>query len=247
VSEDSAKEASSSPLEKAASTGIARRKLIRAGLAAAPVMLALKSQSALATGTSTGEHMTCSAWASVTAAKGCHNSHTAKHVAKTCHSYTYWKDRDDNECKKYFHEHTSTKHVPFFGSDCNKSTNAGTFVPTLKEVCKGKFIQPVITNVRYTMWGTPITETSYPAVTTGDPRKDLLAKHCAAMHLNATVDRNCPLSTDHIKQIWGSCKNGGSWVPPSGGKPWSRDECIDYFEYVCNGTEPKSWLSTTCT
>lgn len=228
----------------AAATGVSRRSLVRAGLAAAPVMLVLHSKSALATGTGSSNHMTCSAWASVSAAKGCHNSHTAQHVKKTCKSYTEWKDRDDAECGKRFHEHSSRKHVPFYGKDCTKSTNAGDFVPTLKEVCKGRFIQPVYTIVGYQSWGVPIKEASYPVVTTGDPRKDLLAKHCAAMHLNATVENNCPLSTDQIKQVWGSCKDGGHWSPPSGGKTWSRDDCIDYFEYVCNGNEPASWGST---
>lgn len=201
-------------------SGVSRRRLVRAGLAAAPVMLVLKSQSALATGTAgTGNHMTCSAWASVSAAKGCNSSHTAQHVSATCKGYQDWAQSKDSECDKKFHKKTDgrgvTKYsecVPFEGSDYGDKS--------LKEICKGD-------------------------VDSGDDRKDKLAKHCAAMYLNIKVDHNCPLDEATVKTIWNSCKNrGGTWSPVANGNAWDRDDCNEYFDYVCKGKKPANWGNT---
>ena len=202
-------------------SGVARRRLVRAGLAAAPVILALKSQSALATGSGgTGHHMTCSAWASVSAAKGCHSSHSAQHTGGTCKSYQDWAHSNNSQCNKKFHKKTDwrgvidySKCVPFDGSDYSDKS--------LKEICKG-------------------------VVSSGDSKKDKLAKHCAAMYLNIKVDANCPLDEATVKTIWNRCKNNaGTWSPVANGKPWNRDDCNEYFDYVCKGTKPQSW-GTSC-
>ncbi len=123
-------EAQGSPGASTVEAGIARRRLIRAGLAATPVMLGLKSQSALATGTT---HISCSAWASLSAAKGCHSSHTHHPAGRTCNNYDYWTSHQSGECDKGFHRRINHRHqtdyskcVPF--EDRNSRTNpCGTF------------------------------------------------------------------------------------------------------------------------
>lgn len=205
-----------SPGASTVEAGIARRRLIRAGLAAAPVMLGLKSQSALATGTT---HISCSAWASLSAAKGCHSSHTQHHAGGTCNNYDYWTSHQSGECDKGFHRRTNHRHqtdyskcVPFEGSEFQDKS--------LRDICKGN-------------------------VSSGDSKKDKLAKHCASMYLNLKVSGNCPFDEDTIKTIWNSCKNtGGTWTPFTGGQPWDRDDCNEYFDYVCKGTAPLSWDNT---
>jgi hypothetical protein len=203
--------------------GLARRRLIRAGLAAAPVMLGLKTQSALAYGSS-GGHCKPSVWSSLKGAKGCHSSHSVDHGGNTCHHHSDWALSNHSECGKKYHQHSSNFHVPFAGSDC---TQVGKPVPTLKEVCKGYY-----------------GSNSGNLVTSGDTKKDLLAKHCAAMYLNIKVDNKCPIDEPTVHNIWNNCKNNGVWTPPSGGNSWSRDDCIEYFEYVCKGTKPSSWGNT---
>lgn len=203
----------------AESAGMARRKLIRAGLAVAPVMLGLKSQSALATGT--GGHCKTSVWSSLSAAKGCRSSHAAVHATSTCNNYTYWPTLSHTECGKKFHNHT-TPCVPFDGSDF-----VGT--PSVKDICRGKY---------YGSTGA--------AITTGNAEKDKFAKHCASMYLNNTISGSCPVDVVTVKAMWSACKSGsGTWTPASGGPGWTRKDCVEYFDYVCTGTKPSSW-STSC-
>jgi len=220
MSEISKIEAQGSPGMSTPEAGVARRRLIRAGLAAAPILAGLTSQSALATGVGSATHCKPSVWSSLKGAKGCHASLAIDHGGNTCHHHTYWAGSTHPDCGKRYHYHSSLVHVPFVGTDC---TQSGKPVPNLKEVCSGKY-----TNTR---WG---------SVTTGDSQKDLLAKHCAAMYLNVTVDKQCPIDEATIHSMWSSCKGGGSWSLPGGGS-WTRTDCIEYFEYVCKGTKPASW------
>jgi len=131
MSEEFEKDSPSSAAVVAAATGIARRKLIRAGLAAAPVMLALKSQSALANGT----QCLPSVWSSFKAAKrGC-LSHGVTYTGGTCHPYNYWATQNSypNFCNNYKNTrfHSSTKggtYCPPFGG-----TNYGS--KNLRDIC----------------------------------------------------------------------------------------------------------------
>jgi len=222
MSEEFEKNAPSSTAVTAVATGIARRKLIRAGLAAAPVMLALKSKSALAGGT--GEHLNCSMWASLSAAKGCMKSH-APAPKNTCDGYDKWKDKDTKvfqKCGYKFHNDgaSNTSKVPFIGNEFRDSSWRGYTYHDLKMVCAGK-------------------DSSGRTFNVGDPEKQLLAKHCAAMVLNCSVG-NSPLAENQVKSIWSSCKDGGTWSLPGGGT-WTRTQCNDYFNYVCQGIEPAGW------
>lgn len=202
--------------------GLARRRLIRAGLAAAPIVLGLKSQSALATGSTSTGHCKPSVWSSLKAANGCHSSHAPNYVGNSCGDYDYWKSASNAQCDKYFHQHVSGNCVPFSGSDYSQS---GHPVPTLKEVCAGKYKNSV-------------------TVSTGNSAKDKLGKYCAAMYLDITVNNNCPLDLTAVNQIWNGCKDGGSWMPPHGGTAWTRNDCNEYFDYICKGTKPVSWGSS---
>lgn len=199
------------------SAGLARRRLLRAGLAAAPVMLALKSQSALATGT----HLNCSVWASLSAAKGCKTSH-APVSGKTCKSYDDWASDDTHtECNHKYHDDSNprTVKVPFTGKEfCDKDLKRT--VHTLKNVCKG-------------------TDTKGNKFSTGNTEKDELGKHCAAMYLNCKTG-NSSVTEAQVKSMWASCKDGGMWTAP-GGHQWTRKDCNEYFNYVCKGKTPSGW------
>jgi len=87
---ESTTETAAAPVGTAAA-GVARRRLLRAGLAAAPVMAALKSNTVLA-----GEHSCVrpSSFASLTAA---HMKVSQGRVLRTdysCRSHGYWKNHD---------------------------------------------------------------------------------------------------------------------------------------------------------
>jgi hypothetical protein len=220
----------SSPFETAIEDGVSRRRLIRAGLAAAPVMLALKSPSALASG---GAHMSCSVWASLKAANG-FRSHSPQQVGGTCKNYDYWptaypKKRTNTHCEKRYHSDVKVS-VPFDGSDFCYKSNGTVQVPNLREVCQGKF---------------DTGNASGKPCSTGSAEKDKLGKHCASMYLNIWVNSNCPLAEKDVKDIWTSCKDGvGTWSPYQGcPKPWTRTDCNEYFDYLCKGTKPASWSS----
>ena len=202
-------------------SGIARRRLIRAGLAVPPVMMGLTSQSALACTTS--GHISCSAWASLTAGKGCHASHfTGQWQGKTCSNYDKWPTVSHTECNKHFHDTTgiTNRSDPNYGKPCVpfQFTDFG-LTPTLKDVCRGSMLN-----------GT--------AVTTNDAKRDLLGKHCASMWLNHVVNGSCPFSDPNtIKSIWAQCKNGGSGTCIAfGNVAWNRDQWCAYFDYLCTGT-----------
>jgi hypothetical protein len=219
MTNDSSKLAPEVATLAAADGAIARRRLLRAGLAAAPVLAGLKSQSALATGSGVN-HMTCSVWASVSAAKGCRNSHVAQHVGNTCKSYLVWKDVDNSYCNTKFHKTSGV-----FDDSCYKSW------ATVRDVCRGSFSNgnSIVASNQYI-----------------DSKKSEFSKHCAAMYVNANTDTTCPIKATEIQKIWSDCKNGGYSAPPriAGAGGWSRDEWNDYFGYICKGTKPSTWGST---
>lgn len=174
MSENSENDATSPLLDAAASAGIARRKLIRAGLVAAPVMLALKSQSALATGTP--GHCMPSVWASFKASPKVCLSHGVTIAGGTCNSHVYWKDKTSypNFCndhtKTRFHDYSSSgKYCPPFDGTKFGSKN-------LKEICN-------------------LTETD---------EQTKLAKHCTAIFLNCKAGYDSPIDATTCRNIWKS-------------------------------------------
>jgi hypothetical protein len=190
---------------------IARRSLIRAGLAAAPVMLALKSQSALAT---TGAECKPSVWASLKAAKGCQTSHMPQGGYTKCKHYSDWAQSNHTECTKKYHAkagRSANQYVPLYGDHFGTESS-------LKDICGGN--KRVLSSGRYVMQ--PIS----------DAGLDKLGKHCAAMILNVRVDKNCPLDEPTIKKLWQDCKTTGRCSPATG-VSWTASDCNEYFDFVC--------------
>lgn len=201
--------------------GVSRRNLVRAGLAAAPVLLVLKSQSALANGTGTGTHCKPSVWASIKAAGGC-RSHSPQQVGGTCKNFDYWPDNKSEVCNRKYHNSNLTDSGPFDGNDFGQDS-------TLKDVCRG--------SRKVTKNGQPQDE----SLSTGNASKDKFGKHCASMYLNKTVRGSCPVDVETVKTIWRSCKDGGTWSPAPGAAGWTRDDCNEYFDYISTGTTPPGW------
>lgn len=182
---------------KLATGGLNRRKVIRAGLSAAPVLAGLKSQSALAT----NGICTPSIWSSIKAANFC-VSGGAPPQQNPCKPHSWWCNSSHSSCNTLFH-----------GTAANCAGYAGTHFTTtrnFKQVCQTASVSGL------------------------QDDKSKLGRHCAAMHLNATVySSSCPVSVSTCKAIWTACRNGGTWTPVSGGPAWTRSDCIAYFDYVC--------------
>lgn len=198
----------------------ARRKMLRAGLAAAPVLMGLKTQSAMATGTV--NHCKPSVWSSLKGANGCRSSHTIQSAGKTCSHYTDWAVSNHTECSKKFHYNQYSACVPFGGSHWGDYS-------TIKDVCGGKKRDAY----NYTS-----------NFTTGDSERDTLSKHCASMYMNNVAYGSAPVDIPTCKSIWNACKDNGVWSPPHGGTAWTRKDCNEYFEYCSKGTQPASWNNT---
>ncbi len=168
---------------KATGERVSRRRLMRAGLSAAPVVLALKSNSVLAT---TGSYcVKPSTFASLgTDAIKLPNASQAPRINKahTCYSHGYWKNTSQGLNPSNF------KTVTLFLSDTTGFTSnpSGVF--------SGKTIQQVL-------W------------MTGSGGSVALARHLAAAYLTARVyPGTAVLSVDDCKNIWNSTGNNWSPV-----------------------------------
>lgn len=185
-----------------------RRRLMRAGLAAAPVVMTLKSRSVLATG---GGHncIKPSAFSSLQAAQ----MHLSRPVQNDfmCLSPGYWKAH--NHPVPY-----SIKSKSFFlavppGAPSG-SVTAG-FSPDSGGQFVGKTLQQVldmggggiIAIARHTV-GTFLTAVSYG----DDPTKVLL-------------------TTFQCKQLWSALAVGGSWSPFPGAN-WNLVDTLAYFDHI---------------
>ncbi len=116
--------------DTSAPTTIDRRKLIRAGLAATPVLMGLKSESALATGTET----VCkpSMWSSIKAA-GCRLSRQVIAKKGTCTHYSNWKTSSASSCSHKFHAGYRNGGTTYTGAGFDATCWASA--KTVKEVC----------------------------------------------------------------------------------------------------------------
>lgn len=190
---------------KAPATGVSRRRLMRAGLSAAPVVMALKSNSVLATGTSGGGYcVKPSTFASLGAAAiRMPNASQAPRIntAHKCFSHGYWKNTNAGLSPSDFK--TKTK---FLSSTTGFTNNLGS-------AYTGKTIQQVLE-----MTGS----------TGGD--HIALARHVTAAFLTARVyPTSAVLSVDDCKQIWNS---GGNWSPVAGDNTWNQAKWLDYFKLL---------------
>ena len=104
-------------------SGVSRRKLIRAGLSAAPVMAGLKSQSALAT----NGICTPSIWCSIKAANFCISGAATPPQQNYCKHHSWWSGSGHAACATYYH-----------GANNNCAGYAGshfTMARNFKDVC----------------------------------------------------------------------------------------------------------------
>ncbi|MDO9195858.1 hypothetical protein [Rhodoferax sp.] len=188
-----------------AEAGLARRRLIRAGLAATPVMLGLTSQSALANDVC----IKPSAFSSLKAAN-MKLSHKPNQ-GWTCFSHGYWKN----------HSHPapySDKTKSFF---LTKALGPGEvtagFTSNPGNEYAGKTLQQVLE-----MNGNANNTTA-------------LARHVVGTFLTAVANGDDPtkvlLTTWQCKQIW---DNQGNWSPVTG-QTWTMANWLEYFDYVYGG------------
>lgn len=181
---------------------VSRRRLMRAGLSAAPVVLALKSNSVLA---STGGYcVKPSTFASLGAgAIKLPNASQAPRINKshTCYSHGYWKNSNAGLVPADFKTTTQFLSSSVTGFTSNPG---GHFT--------GKTIQQVLEM-------------------TGDGAAVALARHLAAAYLTARVHSGTAvLSVDDCKNIWNSA--GNTWGPVAGDKTWDTDRWVKYFDFV---------------
>ena len=164
---------------KKAEGGVSRRRLMRAGLSAAPVVLALKSNSVLATGTGGGYCVKPSTFASLGAAaiKSPNASQAPRvNTGYKCYSQGYWKQNNTGLSPSDFKTKTG-----FLSSTTGFVNNPGS-------TYTNKTIQQVL------------------EMSGGD--HIALARHIAAAYLTARVYPTVAvLSVSDCKAIWNSGGN----------------------------------------
>jgi hypothetical protein len=210
MSEISKIEAQGSRGVSAVEAGMARRRLIRAGLAAAPVMLGLTSQSALAGNGSTNPGVICkpSMWASMKAASTC-LSHAGGNPTGTCKKYSDWANNSTVACKTHKYHPVTNPTASYH----QLNTCYGT--RTVVDVCS-------------------LPSLSVPSGSGLSLAKHKLGQHCAGMYINLQQGLPCPVSLADCQRIWQSCLTTDSCTPVVGATyTWTTDECNGYFDYIC--------------
>lgn len=228
------------PASRDNDTSETRRKLLRAGLAAAPVLMAVKSRSVLACGGSYGggggkQRITCSAFASIKAANaaGITLSHHPNGTYP-CKSHIEWKTcnhpkqyYDKKNC--YFHDksykkaRTSWGGCGSWGGDPSYSGNYWFY--SKRTGCNYAGFAP--RSGSYEHGDRTLQEMLYCS--------DPLARHLVATILNKTAgydpDNILPTQTQ-CQEIW---RRNGVWTPPNCTTTWSRADTIAWFD-MCYGT-----------
>lgn len=186
-------------------SAVSRRRLMRAGLSAAPVMLALKSQSVLAADI-------CIKPSSFSSLKGANMklSRMPNSRGYTCFSHGYWKNHDhplqySNKLKSYF--------LASLPSGAPSGAVTARFLVNPGGAYSGKTLQQVLEM-------------------TGNSNNNALARHVVGTFLTAVANGDDPtkvlLTTTQCKAIW---EGQGSWSPMTG-VTWTYAVTMDYFEYV---------------
>lgn len=202
-------ETEAAPVAPAHESGMSesRRRLMRAGLAAAPVVMTLKSRSVLA-----GGGHSCikpSAFSSLQAAN-LKLSHAVR-TDFTCFSHGYWKNHPHpapyyDKSKSYFLA------VPQGAP--SGSVSAG-FSPDVGQQFQGKTLQQVLM-----MNGGDIVA---------------LARHTVGTFLTAVAYGDDPtkvlLTTSQCKALWSALAVGGTWSPFTGAS-WNLQDTLAYFDYI---------------
>lgn len=201
----------------------ARRRLLRAGLSAGPVLMAVKSRSVLAAGGCTS----ASAFASLNAAQNagialshCPAARTTsrlKSPAKLAESSSAFQKASEfgqSSTNRYFY--TPEK----FTFQTTQGKNKGG---------QPQFKQPA---VKGSLEFHRLGDTSNPTVLEVLRGQNELAKLLAATVLNKEQgldDDNILPDANTCRQIWA---NQGAWTPPGSSKAWTQAETIGWLKYV---------------
>lgn len=205
----------------ASSAGVStsRRKLVRAGLAAAPVVAAFKTNMVLASGTN--QVVSPSTFASFKN-NGSMCSVTAPQ--RSSKSYVPMVDcarengTDYNKLKFGFGDNKDGR------NGCGFRGRAGEDYEDreLWELCAKKYGE------REGKYGEREGKKGGYAQRNSD--RDDLARYVAAAYISCLeYGHDAFLSREQCVSIW---NGNGEWSPNAGGKPWSRKETFEYFEMV---------------
>lgn len=191
------------PVESAQPTGIARRRLLRAGLAAAPVLAAMKSNTVLA-----GEH-TCikpSSFSSLKPANWKVSQGRTVNSSYACFSHGHWKNS----------AHPSPynlKSKSFFQAVPSGATSGSLSAGFGGSGFSGKTLQQILE-------------------LTGNDNNTALARHLVASFLTAVANGNNPetvlLTKSQCITIW---DNNGVWSPAAG-MNWTLADTMAYFDKI---------------
>lgn len=230
------------PLDLAHEDGMSesRRRLLRAGLAAGPVLLAVKSRSVLACGGSYGGgngvkcRITCSAFASIKAADaaGIKLSHrpTSNYPCKSHHEWKVCSHprryADKKNC--YFHADSYKPKRFTMGWNCHNWGGDPTYAK------KGSIYKPH-TDCKYVGFQRKNQDHDDRTLQEMLYCDDPLARHLVATILNkeATLDTDNILpNLQQCHDIW---RGNGVWTPPNCTTAWTRADTIAWFD-LCYGT-----------
>lgn len=194
--------------QASSAAGVSRRKLVRAGLAVAPVLAALKSNTVLA-----GDH-TCvkpSSFSSLNPANWVVSKGRTVDTNYKCYSHGYWKQDDRPHPAPY-----NIKAKSFFLA---KPLNApsGSFSAGFSGGSSSRF---------YGMTLSQVLDDG------GNDDNTALARHLVAFFLTAVANgddsNRVLLTTTQCKTIWA---NGGAWSPVPG-MNWTDTDTMAYFNKV---------------
>lgn len=183
-----------------------RRRLLRAGLSVAPVMLALKSQSVLAQDTC----ISPSAFSSMRAVDT-QLTHVHDPVVNSCFSHDYWENRAhpapyDDKSLSYFLTPLPSGVPPGSVSAGFMSNPAGAY--------------------------TNITLQGILVLNGNATHTQMLARHVVATFLTAVQYPATALFTEaQCRLIWDS---QGTWSPVAGAT-WELQDWLNYFSYIYGG------------
>lgn len=208
---------SSSSVDAAAAAGVSRRRLIRAGLSAAPVVAALQSNTVLASGSGHGGG-TCikpSSFASYRAANGQHSR---------------W-DKESLSCKDFKPE--AWGHKSHYKCKDEKLSKCGLTIGD-KVSLKWRKEERHKKDDGHKRDGWKESDMTFHDLFTEDGihGEDLvLARYVAACYAHADqtpydTDSH-PLTKGECKAIWRTA--GSGWTPAHGGQPWSKDQTMAFF------------------
>lgn len=196
------------PVEAARPTGIARRRLLRAGLAAAPVLAAMKSNTVLA-----GEH-TCIKASSFSSLKPANWKVSQGRTVNTnynCFSHGYWKN-----VAKHPHPLPYTDNAKSFFQAVPIGAPTGSISAGFSgSNFAGKTLLDIL-NIK----GNSVTN------------NEALARHLVGTFLTAVAFGDDPdsvlLTTTQCRTIW---SGNGAWSPAPG-MNWTLDDTMTYFETI---------------